>query len=95
MSESDLKRKIIGYLNSIPNTYARVIQVSGIRGRTSPTKGVSDIICMSKGIGYAIEVKAATGILDPLQAKFLEGWSSAWGISIVARSVDDVKKYIK
>jgi len=56
--------------------------------------GSSDLIGIYQGRFLAIEVKAAKGKISPEQEKFL-GWiREKGGIAFVARSVDDVKKYL-
>lgn len=57
-------------------------------------RGVSDLIGIWKGLPLAIEVKSKTGKLSIHQQIFLETWQRAGGISIVARSVDDVKRVL-
>lgn len=90
--EGLIKREIMDWLEANPSCYPRMIQVSGIKGRASPTKGVADIICMWKGRGIAIEVKTCKGVLSKEQTEFMLSWKSAGGIAIVARSLDDVKR---
>jgi len=90
MSESDIKREIMEYLNKLPMTYARVVQVGGIAGRTSQSKGISDIIAIVNGWATAIEVKSPTGKLSDEQKEFLYNWKRCGGISIVARSLADL-----
>lgn len=62
------------------------------RRRNSPYErnGVADILGVYLGRPLAIEVKSATGRLSDYQKRFLEDFKHAGGISIVARSVDDV-----
>ena len=89
MIESDIKRDIIAWLRAM-GAYARVIQVKGIKGRKSPTKGVSDIIAVWLGRFVAIEVKTPTGRISPEQQDFLDEVTRAGGLSIVATCVEDV-----
>jgi Holliday junction resolvase len=90
-AESDLKRSIMAYLNALPFCYARVIQVSGVRGRTSPTKGVFDIVGVWRGLAFAIEVKVKGNGLEDSQKDFLVGWAArGGGIALVAYSLDQV-----
>lgn len=64
------------------------------RRNTNPfhIKGVADILGIYKGQPLAIEVKSITGRLSPDQKLFLETFRENGGISLVARSVDDVIK---
>ncbi len=92
--ESEIKKAIMGYLERLPGCYARVIQVKGIKGRTSPSKGVLDIIAAYKGRAIAIEVKTPSGRLEESQKEFIEGWTRrGGGVALVARSLDDVINY--
>ena len=51
---------------------------------------MADIIGVTQGWPLAIECKTDTGKLSEEQKEFLRGWSDAGGVSIVARSLDDV-----
>lgn len=57
-------------------------------------KGVWDIHGFHRGCPFIIEVKSATGRLSVEQLAFQQDWLAAtekiWGMSMVARSVDDV-----
>jgi len=57
-------------------------------------RGTSDILGVWQGKPLAIEVKTPTGRLSQYQAIFLERFARAGGISIVARSVEDVAKVL-
>lgn len=55
--------------------------------------GVSDILgCLPDGRFLAIEVKSAKGKTTPYQDLFLKGVELNNGVSLVAKSVDDVIK---
>lgn len=55
-------------------------------------KGTADILGIYKGRPLAIEVKTKTGRLSPHQKIFLQEWKNYGGISIVARSIEDVDR---
>lgn len=55
-------------------------------------KGVADIIGIYKGKPLAIEVKSSTGKLSPDQKIFLLKHHQEGGITIVARSIQDVEQ---
>lgn len=57
-------------------------------------RGYSDIQGILNGRGVAIEVKAGKDKLKPLQRWFLDHVRKAGGLSIVARSVQDVQRMI-
>lgn len=93
--EGRIKKDIMEWLNSQPGCFAKPIQVSGVRGRRSPSKGVSDIVGSWHGLALAIEVKTKTGRLEDSQESFIASWTRrGQGISIVARSLEDVLKVL-
>lgn len=94
-AESDIKREVMVFLNALPRAYFRVIQVSGIRGRKSMTKGVLDIVGCYNGRAVAIEIKTPTGKLEESQREFITAWLLAGGIAFVARSVADVIRFLE
>ena len=57
--------------------------------------GVPDILACWNGKFVAIEVKTPVGVLSELQKYNLKAISESGGISIVARSLQDVKEVIK
>ena len=57
--------------------------------------GKPDITGCWGGVYVAIEVKNETGALTKLQKFELNGWKKAVAITIVARSVQDVKDILK
>jgi len=57
-------------------------------------KGVSDIVGLYEGRFFAIEVKTEKGKLSEDQAKFLKLVVINGGNGFVARSLDDVVKYL-
>ena len=57
-------------------------------------KGIPDMFALRGGKLYAIEVKAPKGVLSGYQTEFLAAVESAGGVSVVARSLDDIIKYI-
>jgi len=54
-------------------------------------RGVSDLIINYLGRAIAIEVKAPKGRLSPEQKEWLDKWQKNGGVSVVARSIDDVE----
>ena len=88
--EKTITRNIIKYLNTLPNCYAR--KVHGGRYQS----GFPDIVCCRGGVAIFIEVKRpGIGKLTKLQKLELKKWNDAGAITIVAYSVDDVKKIIQ
>lgn len=58
-------------------------------------KGVADIIGIYKNRPLAIEVKTEKGKLSVHQKNFLSDWEIGGGISIVARSLEDLDKQLQ
>jgi hypothetical protein len=89
--EGVLKASILQWLNAQPGCYAKIVQVRGMRGRRSPTKGFLDIAASFWGLAVAIEVKMPGRPLENSQADFIASWTiRGRGISIIARSLEDV-----
>lgn len=57
--------------------------------------GVSDILGIINGRFVAIEVKTPTGRLSKSQAKFLDEVKNNGGLTLVARSVEDVQIFLR
>lgn len=75
-----LKGKGAYYVKYFGNSYSQV--------------GVPDILACYKGRFIGIEVKNETGKTSPLQDYNLASIKRAGGISLVARSVEDVSKVL-
>jgi hypothetical protein len=60
-------------------------------------RGVPDILGCYRGRGLAIEVKSSIGKTSPEQDLWLGKWANypTSGLWLVARSVDDVEKFLK
>lgn len=67
------------------------------KGHALYRTGVSDIIGILPPNGrlFAIEVKSKKGIIQPNQKAFLEEIAKRGGLTLVARSLDDVEKFMK
>ena len=99
LSEAQIQRQIMDYLNANPKVFAWRQNTMGVplgngKYRPAPFKGVSDIIGVMKPSGQvlAIEVKSQTGKLNKDQSHFLDSVRRAGGIAIVATSVGDVER---
>lgn len=82
---------------SIENKIKRYLKLKGAyyfkhHGNQFSQVGVPDIIACYKGHFIGIEVKNETGKTSPLQDINLQMIKDAGGISLVARSVEDVAK---
>lgn len=98
--EKDIKNAILAWLSYQRNCMVFVHDSVGIfdpikkihRRRTSRfhRPGVADILGIVNKMPLAIEVKTKKGVLTDHQKQFLAQWEQMGGISIVARSVDDV-----
>lgn len=63
--------------------------------KTGLCKGSSDLIGWTKdGFFLAIEVKKDKGKVSPEQQNFIDRVNEAGGIGFIARSPEDVKKYL-
>lgn len=102
--EQQIKNAILDYLALLKGCVYWVTDSVGIwdpvkkiyRKRNSKhhRPGVSDIIACYRGSLVAIEVKSRRGRLTDEQRLFLNQVAAAGGISIVARSVDDVMRVV-
>ena len=60
--------------------------------RTSPKKGVSDILACHQSFLVAIEVKIGKDKLRPEQEGFLRNVENVGGITMIVKTFDDFKK---
>ena len=58
-------------------------------------RGIADRIAIRKGMVLFIEIKSATGKLSEDQKRFKETIQLQGGHYIVARSCDDIEKYLE
>jgi len=88
--EQDIQKKIIKYLESLPNSYV-------IKTIATNKAGVPDIISCIKGKFVAIEVKTfkTRNNVSELQRYHLNKIKEAKGYSLVAYNVEMVKDFIK
>jgi hypothetical protein len=84
--EKTITNNIIRFLNTLPRCYARKIHSSRY------ASGFPDILCVREGVPIFIEVKRPGNTTTKLQDIELERGSSAGAITMVAYSVEDVKK---
>lgn len=97
VTEKTIERSILDFLRW-KRVFAFKVENGGVfdekrkafRFSAMRTRGIADIIGVYKGRPLAIEVKTPTGRLSDHQKIFLSDWSSAGGVAVVARSVDDV-----
>ena len=94
MSENEIQKVILEYLNALPNCVAWRNN-TGSRGgvRYGLCKGSSDIIGCYQGTFLAVEVKDK-GKPTEDQLEFLTKVIRNGGIGLVARSVDEVEREI-
>jgi hypothetical protein len=98
-SEKEIQESILDWLSYQQNAFVwRNNNVGVYDPRTEgfrrlpkySMRGVSDIIGLWNGRGLAIECKSKTGKLSAYQEAFLNRFKQAGGITIVARSIEDV-----
>lgn len=99
MTESEIQKQILDYLRWC-KVYAwrnnsRSVKVGG-RLIHFGKVGSADILGILKPTGrlLAIEVKKAGGKVSPEQQAFLDAITDAGGLSIIAYSVDDVRRIL-
>ena len=88
MREKCIENKIKSYLTSKGAYHVKYF------GNQFSQVGVPDILACYKGRFIAIEVKNETGKTSPLQDVNLEQIRQAGGISLVARSVEEVQQVL-
>jgi len=88
MREKSIETKIKQYLTSIGAYHFKY------HGGKYSRVGVPDIIVCYKGRFIGIEVKNEGGKLSPLQEINLQLIKNSGGISIIARSLEEVKNVI-
>lgn len=96
MKEKEFQRKVIKYLNSLPNTWFFKVWGGGYQ-----KAGIPDLICCMSGIFVAIELKADDGKPTALQKFNINKINAAGGIGIILypnnfedfrNKVEEVKK---
>ncbi len=104
MLEKEIEHQILDYLNIERGLFAWKNQSVGFFDTKRKIfrkpkskyqiKGTSDIFCLGIPNKFlAIEVKTKRGILRPEQRAFLERVSEKGHISVVARSLQDIKDF--
>lgn len=103
--EQKIKNEILWWLKSQPKCFVWPNDSVGIydpikrifRKKNSPfhIKGVADILGIWNGMPIAIEVKSKKGVASPEQINFLKVFALYGGISLIARSVEDVSNHLK
>ena len=88
IKEADIQRQIKDYLQW-QGWYCFKIQQSALS-----YKGIADLYALKAGRSLWIEVKAPRGKQSPEQAKFGCAVLAHGGEYIVAKSVDDVERYL-
>lgn len=83
-------KKILAWKNSMVGIYNKKTGHYIPVGR----RGVSDISALSKGTFYSIEIKSPKGIVSEYQQSFLDDVTAHGGVAIIARSIDDITKYL-
>jgi len=87
MKESTIKRNILRYLKTIPNSKWEVSPPGSRSGR-------ADLSGCIRGHRVEIEVKNETGRLSKLQRYEINEWLRAGATAFVARSVEDVRLHL-
>jgi len=86
MTENNLQAAIVRYLNTLPNTVARVNGPG-----PAHVVGDPDIYGCVGGLMFHMEVKAEKGLVSPIQEHRMHQWQTAGAKVYVVRSMDDAK----
>ena len=89
MREQDVQRKIIKYLESLPNSWV-------VKTISTNKRGTPDILACVNGRFVAIEVKALGKLstVSKLQQYQIDRINSSGGFSIAVDNLEDVKKFL-
>jgi len=87
MKEKEIQKKILDYLNK-NNIYS-------VKNIVTNRNGSPDIICCFNGLFVALEVKTEKGIVSKLQEYHQKEILKSGGISLIVRSVEEVKALIE
>lgn len=85
MKESVTTRKILKWLNKIPNCWA-----VKLHGSAYSQAGMPDILCIVYGDAWLFEVKTEIGKLSPIQVVMHKRIRQAYGRVCVVRHKEDV-----
>jgi len=104
LTEKQIERQILQWLNAQPQIFAFKINTTGIwdtkkklfRKNRNPyiIKGCSDIIGVCNGLFFAIECKTKRGILTQEQTSFLLKVINKKGFAMKATCLDEVIAFI-
>jgi len=87
MSEAQIQKKIIEYLNRKGAYTLKTI--------TTNRKGCPDVICCLNGLFVALEVKAQKGRVSQLQEYHIKEINKSGGVAAIVRSLEEVKQLLK
>ena len=89
LSEKEIQNQIRDFLRA--NGYFVIRHQQGL----GSLKGLSDLTAIKNGNTLYIEVKTPKGVQSKYQKEFQEAIESHGGTYILARSIEDVKPYLK
>lgn len=94
---SHLKRRAVPGLVwfHCPNGGKRVAREAAIMKGLGIRAGVSDLILLHRGQGYALELKADKGRATPAQTQFISEWNAAGGIGCIAEGLDRAVEFLE
>ena len=89
MTEQQLQKKIVSYIESLPNSYV-IVTIATNR------KGTPDIIACINGLFYAFEIKLPTALdtVTPIQKVTIEKIKKAGGKAYIINSVEQIKRIL-
>ncbi|AGL03625.1 VRR-NUC domain-containing protein [Desulfoscipio gibsoniae] len=83
MTEKQLQKKVIKYLNSLPNTWFFKVWGGGFQ-----RSGIPDLICCINGLFVALELKGTGGKSTKLQELNINNINAAGGIGLILYPAD-------
>jgi hypothetical protein len=102
MTENEIEKDIIEWLNSLQKTFAYKVGTTGrfkgnIKIKSNPLehKGRTDIVCVTKGYPLFIEVKKPKETPTEEQFEFASKVLMAGGLHMVVHSLDETKDKFK
>jgi hypothetical protein len=99
MKEADIKRVICEWLALQKGCFFWIQSAGKIPGRKNTSRfqrnGIADILGIWKGRPMASEVKMPEGRVSEEQKEFLARFAAEGGISIIAKTLDDVTSVLQ
>ena len=89
MSETEFKKEVLEYLNSLPRTKA-----IKLRGSIYMERGTPDILCVHKGVPIFLELKVGKNVASKMQERQIKEWQSSGARAMVIRNMNQLEQLI-